>query len=284
MFHKSQRLRQAAILVALITALITGCGSSGDSLDTFVNDQANNGSNPPPNTSAPIFSYRVINTYPHQTDAFTQGLLYANNRLYESNGLVGQSNLREVDLTTGNVLREVDNDPSVFAEGLALRAGRLYQLTLNSGTAYLWNQNSFNLETTATTPIPAWGLTYIAQSDRFAFSDGSAIIRYVLPDFQETGRITVTDNGAEVDGLNELEFVDGTIFANRFPTNEILAINPNTGVVIFRVDLTGIIDRQANNLTADDVPNGIAFDPSRGRLFVTGKRWPFLYEIEVLAN
>jgi glutamine cyclotransferase len=280
------KLALAGIGLALCTALVPGCGDSGTTLDEFVQQQNNNFNNAPlPSENAPIFGYRVVNTYPHASDAFTEGLVFANGRLFESNGLVGQSNLREVDLTSGQVLREVDNDPTEFAEGLALRAGRLYQLTLDSGLTNVWNQASFQLETTIKTRTPAWGLAYLPEADRFVFSDGTSTLRFLLPNsFQETGTLEVTDNGTPVDALNELEYVNGTILANRFLTNEIVGINPSTGVVIFRADLTGIIDPVANGLDFNDVLNGIAYDPSTDRLFVTGKRWPFLYEIELVAD
>lgn len=258
-----------------------GCGSSG-SLEEFVREQERLAT-PPPQGPAPVLSYQVLATYPHQRDAFTQGLVYANGRLYESTGLVGQSSLREVALETGQVLRRVDNAPTVFAEGLALRAGRLYQLTLQDGIANVWNLSSLALEATIPTPTPAWGLAYIPEGDRFAFSDGTSTLRYFVPNsFQETGSVTVTDDGQPVTGLNELEYVGGVLLANRFPSDEILGIDPLTGVVLFRANLAGLIDRQAENLDFNDVLNGIAYDAEGQRLFVTGKRWPYLYQIRLV--
>jgi glutamine cyclotransferase len=270
----------AALALAAVV-LLPSCGDSGSSLEDFVEQNANN---PLPEGPAPVLAFEVVNTYPHDTDAFTQGLLFSNGRLFESSGLTGQSNLREVDLITGDVLRQVDNDPTQFAEGLALRAGRLYQLTLGSGVTNVWNQGNFALETTIPTRSPAWGLAYIADGDRFVFSDGTSTLRYLLPtSFQEVGSVVVTDDGVEVDALNELEYVNGVILANRFLTDEIVGIDPTTGVVLFRADLTGIIDKQAEGLGFNDVLNGIAYDPGQDRLFVTGKRWPFLYQIRILA-
>lgn len=269
------------VLATVLTiALLVGCGDSGgDSLQSFLEDT---GQLDGPSGPAPVVSYRVVETYPHQTDAFTQGLLYENGQLFESTGLEGESSLREVDLETGDVIRQEDLAPDLFGEGLASRGGVLYQLTLDSGDCLVWNKNTFTIDSTISIPSPAWGIT-LTNEDNFAFSNGTSTIRFLTPgSLQEVRRITVTDNGAEVDLLNELEFIDGLIYANRFTTDEIVAINPNNGIVIFRIDLSGIIDKQANNLGVNDVLNGIAFDDNLNRLFVTGKRWPFLYEIELV--
>ena len=271
----------AGLGLALATVLLPGCGGSNSVDDVLTLPQFNT----PQPGPAPVATYQVLNRYPHATDAFTQGLLYANNRLYESTGLVGESSLREVDLTSGNIIRQIDNDANVFAEGLALRAGQLYQLTLDTGLAYIWNQATFTQSGTVVTRNPAWGLTYIDTNDTFAFSDGTSKIRFLNPtSFQETSSITVTDNGVEVDKLNELEYVRGYILANRFMTDEIVAINPQTGAVAFRINLAGIIDKAAHGLGANDVLNGIAYDPNRTGIFVTGKRWPYLYHILIVEE
>lgn len=268
-----------------LSVFLTGCDSGGGTDEIVVsNGNGQNNGNPVPDGPAPILGFQVVNTFPHATDAFTQGLLFANGRLYESDGLAGQSKLREVDLTTGNTLRQVNNPANQFAEGLALRGGRLFQLTLDSGITNVWNQNTFGLETTIATRTPAWGLAHMADTDRFAFSDGTSTLRYLDGNFREVGSVPVTDNGTPVDMLNELEYVNGVILANRFLTDEIVGIDPSTGVVLFRADLTGIIDKQANGLGLNDVLNGIAYDANGDRLFVTGKNWPFLYQINILAQ
>ncbi len=231
---------------------------------------------------APVLGFRVVNTFPHQTDAFTQGLLFANGNLYESTGLLGESSLRRVDLTSGQVLQRVDLPGNFFGEGLALRSGTLVQLTLDSGQAFLWDQASFSSGGTATVPRPSWGITN-TDFDLFALSDGTSTIRFLDPQtFEVTRETVVTDNGVEVNLLNELEYVHGLIYANRFTKDEIVAFDPVTGVVEFRINLSGIIDKAANGLGANDVLNGIAYDSAGKRLFVTGKRWPFLYQIELV--
>ena len=276
------KLTLAGLGLAL-SVFVTGCDSSDDQVVVDGLPFQNN-AQPLPEGPAPVLRFQVVNTFPHSTNAFTEGLLFANGRLYESNGLTGQSNLREVDLTTGNVLRQVNNPANQFAEGLALRGGRLFQLTLDNGLTNVWNQNSFTPESTVATRTPAWGLAYMADTDRFAFSDGTSTLRYLNGNFQEVGQVPVTDNGTPVDALNELEYVGGVVLANRFMTDEIVGIDPETGVVLFRANLTGIINKQANGLGADDVLNGIAYDATGDRLFVTGKNWPFLYQINILAE
>lgn len=270
------------LAIALLAG--SGCGSSGDQLvvdSNVINLQPNN---PLPQGDAPVVTFEVVNRYPHQTDAFTQGLLFSDGRLYESTGLVGESSLREVDLNSGNVLRQVPNLPTVFAEGLAQRGGQLYQLTLNDGLAYVWNRQSFTVEGTLQAPSSAWGLTYMEESDTFVLSDGSSNLRFLDASFRDLGVVPVTDNGASVSALNELEYVGGVLLANRYMTDEIVAIDPSTGVVLFRADLSGLIDKQAHRLGTDDVLNGIAYDAAQDRLFVTGKRWPFLYQIRIVRS
>ena len=272
-------LKNLAITLSVVLAIfVCGCGDSDNSVEDLLQAvQAGQPAGP-----APVLSFRIVNTFPHQTNAFTQGLLFSNGVLYESTGLVGQSSLREVDLTTGQVLRQQNNAANLFAEGLALRAGVLFQLTLSSGQAMTWDRTTFNQTGTVTVPNPSWGLT-LTDQDRFAHSDGTSTLRFLLPNsMQEVRRVTVTDNGQPVNLLNELEFINGFVYANRFTTDEIVAIDPATGVVRFRVNLAGIIDKQANGLGVNDVLNGIAYDSAQNRLFVTGKNWPSLFEIEIV--
>ena len=272
------------LISILLSATVFLCGCGDSELDDSVNviTPFSTQTAGPQGGLAPVLGFRVVNTFPHQTDAFTQGLVFENGRLLESTGLQGQSSLREVELLTGNIIRQQNLAANLFGEGLASRNGTLVQLTLNSGQAIFWDKNTFTQTTTRPTSIPAWGLT-LTNADQFAFSDGTSTVRFLNPtDLTEIRRITVTDNGQEVTLLNELEFINGLLYANRFTTDEIVAINPNNGVVQFRIDLSGIIDKQAFNLGINDVLNGIAYDSSLNRLFVTGKRWPFLYQIELV--
>lgn len=266
------------IVLAIATLLcLSGCGSGSDGATL----PPSLSSLPGPQTqSAPVYGFNIISTFPHQTNAFTQGLVVDQGRLFESTGLIGQSSLRELDLTTGATIRIRALANNLFAEGLAIRSGELYQLTLNSGIAQVSASDTLSNTQTRATRIPAWGLAYTPDSDQFAFSDGTAVIRFLRPgDFQEVRAVTVTDDGQTVDRLNELEFVSGLLYANRFLTDEIVVIDPTTGIVVFRLDLTGIIDKQAHSLGVNDVLNGIAWDSAQNKLYVTGKRWPQLFEI-----
>jgi glutaminyl-peptide cyclotransferase len=276
------------LLIALCSAVIlglVGCGGSGDFAqfgDTQLNPQGPTNQQPPTQGPAPVLGFRVVETFPHQTNAFTQGLLYENGFLYESTGLTGASSLRQVELSSGNVILQQDLADTFFGEGLASRNGTLYQLTLSSGQAFVWDRDTFFQTNALAIPNPSWGLT-LTDQDLFAHSDGTSTIRFLNPQTLEViSQIEVTDNGEPINLLNELEFINGLIYANRFTLDEIVAIDPDTGVVAFRIDLTGIIDKQANGLGGNDVLNGIAFDALTSRLFVTGKRWPFLYQIELV--
>lgn len=268
------------LFTLLAALLVSGCGSSGDTFE--LNTDPVFGTLPPANQPATTRGFRVVNTFPHQTDAFTQGLLFDTNDgfLYESTGLTGQSELRRVTLTSGQVVQRKSLGAQFFGEGLALRGGLLYQLTLNAGIGFIQEQRSFDEVGTFPYTGQGWGIT--TGVDSFILSDGTDTLRFLdFGNFQVVRTVQVTDQGVAIRGLNELEFVNGVLLANIFQTDRIAAIDPGTGRVLFYVDLTGIIDKQANNLGADDVLNGIAFDARLSRLFVTGKRWPNLYQIEI---
>ena len=269
------------LLLILISILSLGCESVNDSVSVNTGGDNDNGGNTP----APVFGFRVLNTFPHQTDAFTQGLVFnpADNSLYEGTGLVGQSSLRQVDLTTGQVLRNKNLPPNVFGEGLALRGNTLHQLTLDAGVCFLHDLTSFADTGQFNYPGQGWGLAN--HPDFLIMSDGTDTLRFLDPnDFTQLGTLQVTDPGRFITGLNELELVDNVLFANVFPTDVIAAIDLNTGRVLFYADLTGIIDKDANGLEANDVLNGIAFDDQARRFFVTGKRWPSVFQIEIVPE
>ena len=276
------KIRFTFLAIAIAGLLFTGCGDSPRATEEIILEPLPLTAEDPIGQPAPILGFRVVDAFPHDTDAFTQGLLINNGRLFESTGLRGESSVREVELATGEVLQQQDLDSALFGEGLALRDGQLIQLTLTSGQALTWTQNELSASGQLSTRNPAWGLT-LMDNDTFAFSDGTSTLRFLDPvTLQEISSLTVTDNGTPVTLLNELEFIDGLIYANRFTTDEIVAIDPTTGFVSYRIDLTGIIDKEANNLGPNDVLNGIAYDVSENRLLVTGKRWPSLFHIELV--
>jgi glutamine cyclotransferase len=207
-------------------------------------------------------------------------LVFHQGALYEGTGLVGESTLREVELESGTVLQRLSLPPEQWGEGIAIYGERILQLTLNSGTGYVYELSSFLQLTTFQYAGEGWGLTH--DGVRLILSDGTSSLRFLDPEsFAEIGRLSVTDGGQPAGGLNELEFVEGEIFANLWPTDRVARISPATGQVVGWIDLAGLLPPEDRG-PGVDVLNGIAYDPERGRLFVTGKRWPKLFEIELV--
>jgi glutamine cyclotransferase len=228
----------------------------------------------------PVFSYKVVNTYDHDRRAFTQGLVYRDGVLYESTGLRGRSSLRRVELETGRVLESRSLLPAYFAEGLAIAGDRIYQLTWTSGVGFVYDRESMNLIREFRHGLEGWGMTY--DGERLIVSDGSSTLYFWDPQtLLETGRVTVRDRGAKIDNLNELEYVDGEIYANIWMQDRIARISPETGKVLSWIDLRGLLTSRAGD---EDVLNGIAWDAEGKRLFVTGKLWPKLFEIELVPK
>lgn len=223
-------------------------------------------------------SYRVTERYPHDPDAFTQGLVYESGRLFESTGLRGRSSLREVDLSTGAVMRRHDVSAPFFAEGLALVGDELIQLTWQESVAFRYSRDSFDERGSSSYVGEGWGLAYDGES--LIMSDGSAQLYFRDPATFEVRRvITVTESGAPIDRLNELEWIDGALWANVWQTDLILRVDPADGMVTGYLDLRGLLDPEARENA--DVLNGIAWDRDRRLLLVTGKLWPTLFALEI---
>jgi len=236
-----------------------------------------------PAAGAPVYGYRIIHTYPHDPGAFTQGLIYRDGFLFESTGLNGRSTLRKVRLETGEVVRTCALEPQYFAEGLTDWGDTLIQLTWKSNVAFLYDEGSFAARGTFGYGGEGWGLAHDAS--RLIMSDGSASLRFLDPaTFRETGRLVVTDRGFPVGDLNELELVDGEIYANVWETDRIAMISPQSGLVTGWIDLGGLAPGAAGAGSGDDVLNGIAYDAQGDRLFVTGKLWPKLFEIRLVRR
>jgi glutamine cyclotransferase len=228
---------------------------------------------------APIQKVRIVKSYPHDPRAFTQGLLYDGGFLYESTGLEGRSSLRKVDLETGKVLKIIRLAPMYFGEGLALVGDKLIQLTWLHGKGFVYDRETFRLLGDFSFEPEGWGLAHDGR--RLILSDGTAKLRFLDPEtFRETGRLAVTDGGIPVERLNELEVVRGEIFANIWMDNVIARIDPKSGRVKAWLDLDAIC-REHLSANTDAILNGIAYDAKGGRLFVTGKLWPKLYEIRI---
>ncbi|MDP8924748.1 MAG: glutaminyl-peptide cyclotransferase [Chloroflexota bacterium] len=223
--------------------------------------------------------YEVIASYPHDPDAFLQGLVWHGGGFYESTGLYGQSSLRRVAFPSGEVTRQVSLPSQYFGEGLALVGERLVQLTWRSKLGFVYDRETFELLGSFPYETEGWGLTFDGTS--LIMSDGSDVLTYLDPEsFQPLRTLPVTLDGQPVDELNELEWIEGEIWANVWQTDVIVRIDPATGQVIGVLDLAGLLPGEART-GREDVLNGIAYDPDGGRIFVGGKRWPLLFEIRV---
>ena len=244
----------------------------------------NSGQTQKPNS--PIFyTYHVVNTYPHDTGAFTEGLVFDDGVLYESTGGYGMafgshnsdvSSLRRVDLESGNVTKEILLSGDYFGEGLTVVNDSLIQLTWQNGIGFIYNKETFALEGNFSYPTEGWGLTYNGSS--LIMSDGTSNLYFLNPvTFQKTGQVSVHDGNASVTNINELEYINGDVYANIWLTQKIAIINPQTGTVKGWIDLTGLYQPNGGN----SVLNGIAYDSQTNRLFVTGKNWPNLYQITI---
>jgi glutamine cyclotransferase len=232
--------------------------------------------------SIPEYGYKVVHAYPHDPLAFTQGLFYLNGYLYEGTGLNDHSSIRKVKLETGQVLEEHDVPGQYFGEGIVNWKDRLLELTWKSQLGFIYDLATFQLKGQFQYPGEGWGLTQ--DGKRIIMSDGSAELRFWDPEtLRETGRITVTADGQPVTDLNELEWVKGEIYANIWQTDRIARIDPASGKVVGWIDLTGLLS-PSEETPDTDVLNGIAYDARGERLFVTGKKWPKLFEIRLVKK
>src|ERR1035438_10088264 len=289
-FGRTEKIAMALVLVALVL----GGGSAAvyyasapritelRTSSSLATSTATTSSTVASISTAPVYSYRVISVYPHDTGAFTEGLVYRNGSLYESTGLYGNSSLRRVDLGTGKVLQIYNLPSQYFGEGITVFNNTVIQLTYQNHIGFVYNLGSFGVLKNFSYPDEGWGLT--DNGSQLIMSDGSSDLYFLNPQtFQRTGEIAVRDGATPIDDLNELEYINGSVFANLWLTNRIAVINPGSGQVRAWIDLTGI-----ENLTGchcdltNDVLNGIAFDSQNNRLFVTGKDWPNLFEIQIL--
>ncbi|MEE4000486.1 glutaminyl-peptide cyclotransferase [Tenacibaculum sp. FZY0031] len=235
-----------------------------------------------------VYSYKIVNIYPHDKDAYTQGLEYKNGYLYESTGRKGQSTLRKVELKTGDVLQKVDLDKKYFGEGMTIFNNKIYWLTWQARKGFIYDFETFKQlgSFNYTNSNQGWGLTH--NNSELIKTDGTNKVWFLDANTQQEKRsIQVYTNKYPVDNLNEIELINGKIYANKWQQNSIVIINPETGVVEGVANLNGLRDIVAKNQALepqDDVLNGIAYDAENNRLFVTGKHWGKLFEIELIKQ
>lgn len=225
-----------------------------------------------------INTFQILRSFPHDRKAFTQGLVFSDGILYESTGQYGESSLRKVDISTGKVLKQATVEPRYFAEGLALLAGKLYQITWRSQTCFVYDAKTFKKEKELAYSGEGWGLT--TDGKHLIMSDGSDQIRWIRPDdFTVERSLTVKLRGESLRNLNELELVNGELWANVWQTEQIVKIDTATGNVVGMIDVRGLLTTSEREGT--DVLNGIAYNPSSKTMYITGKYWPKIFEIKV---
>ena len=232
--------------------------------------------------SAKVERYKieVVKAYPHDTGSYTQGLFWHDGSLYESTGLNGKSTFRKVDLQSGQALTKLPFNKKYFVEGSVILGDKLYILTWTNKVIFIYDSNTLEYRSTYSYPREGWGLTTDGRS--LISSDGSSRIYFLTPELKFERSINVTLNGRAVRYLNELEWIDGRIWANVYTTDTIVIINPDTGIVEATVDCEGLLPERLRTYDTD-VLNGIAVD-SEGRIFLTGKNWPELYEVKLVGE
>ncbi|HIG48855.1 MAG TPA: glutaminyl-peptide cyclotransferase [candidate division Zixibacteria bacterium] len=233
---------------------------------------------------APVrnYTYEVVNTYPHDSGAYTQGLMIEGEKIFEGTGLRGRSSLRKVDLQTGSVEQIHHLSSSIFGEGIVVYDDKILQLSWTSRIGFIYNKDTFEQLRSVTYPTEGWGITY--DGTQFIISDGTANLYFRDKiTFEEIDRVTVRDDQGTVTRLNELEYVKGEIYANVWQSDRIARINPANGRVVGWIDLVGLLPPEDHS-SAVDVLNGIAYDSVKDRLFVTGKLWPKLFEIKLIEQ
>lgn len=273
-----QAMTRRAATSFLNTMPATESAENRNAAETKSNEVRNTAPSTPAAEVIPNYTYTIVKTIPHDTQAFTQGLAFYNGELFESTGQYGSSSLRKLDRSTGKVLQRLNLDAAYFAEGMVAVNGKIYQLTWQSGTGFIYDAKTFRQLRTFSYFGEGWGITY--DGEQMIMSDGTSNLRFLDADSLLIRKmLPVTSNGTPLKNLNELEYVNGEIWANVWQTDSIARIHPQTGKVTGWIDLAGL-QTPAERANAD-VLNGIAFDKERDVLLVTGKNWAKMYELRV---
>jgi glutaminyl-peptide cyclotransferase len=270
------------VLVATSLALLCGCGKRTDA--STAQPASANIATPPPSNDAelPNYTLQAVAVYPHDSTAFTQGLVYLKGVLFETTGLNGRSSLRKVDLPTGRVLQISNLSSQYFGEGMTVIGDKIFQITWQSQKGFVYDLSSFAVEKEFSYTGEGWGLT--TDGKVLILSDGTNVLRFIDPaTFKVLRTVSVFHRGLPLKNLNELEFIKGEIFANVWQTNTIVRIDPANGNLLGTIDCAGLLSPE-DYRGRPDVLNGIAYDAAGDRLFVTGKLWPKLFEVKLKRN
>ena len=272
-FVKVCHLTLFSILALLVICSCANVPESADSQSVLNNTIPN---------SVTVYTYKIVNTYPHDQDAWTQGLTFEDGILHEATGGYGKSSLRKIDLAGANVLQTYKLPDKYYGEGITIYKNMIIQLTWKEQTGFVYDKNDFDLLREFSYSKEGWGITY--DGKRLVSSDGTSTLYFLDPEtFTIAAEINVRDNDVPVDRLNELEYIRGRVYANIWGDDKIAIIDPQTGKVTGWVDLTGLLASQHYDRPKDNL-NGVAYNPQNGHLFVTGKFWPILFEIELIAK
>jgi glutamine cyclotransferase len=269
-------MKRTPALAYIAFLLFAACNNN----ETNNNKESENSANivtPPPN-----INYSIVASYPHDTSSYTQGLIWQNDKLYEGTGLEGQSRLMRVDLKNGKAEQSISLDPSVFGEGITILNDKIYQLTWQSHKVYVYDAKSFKKIKEYSWDHEGWGLTN--NGKELIISTGDSNLYFVDPETLKLLRIVgVTNNNGPQGNLNELEYVNGAVFANIYMTDYIIKIDPTNGHVTGTIDLNGLLEKSGKQVNKDEgyVLNGIAYDSAKNSLYITGKKWPLLFEMKL---
>jgi glutamine cyclotransferase len=271
-----ETMKSTIVLLTIFIFFSTACNNPPNDNNT---DTANSDNviAPPPS-----INYNIVASYPHDTSSYTQGLIWNNNSIYEGTGLEGHSKLMKVDLKNGKVENAVTLDPSVFGEGITVLNDKIYQLTWQSHKVYVYDAKTFRKIKEFSWNLEGWGITH--NEKELIISTGDSNLYFVNPETFKLLRIVgVTNNNGPQGNLNELEYINGAVFANIYLTDYIIRIDPATGHITGKMDLTGLLEKSGQHVNKEEgyVLNGIAYDSVKNSLYITGKKWPLLYEMKL---